>query len=415
MPTHSPKGHYVSNEPPQNSYATLDDSGRRVFRYQIIRFAILHALCLTAYFTGVSATDLILCGVLYVVRMFFITAGYHRYFSHRTFKLNRVMQFLFAFGAESSAQKGVLWWAANHRHHHKHSDGPEDVHSVRQGGFLWAHMLWLFDPRWEGTDTKRVKDLTKYPEIVWIDKYWLLPPTLLGIAVYALFGWSGVVVGFLWSTVLCWHVTYTINSLAHVWGSRRYDTGDDSRNNFLLAILTLGEGWHNNHHYYQASANQGFFWWEIDISYYTLWAMSKVGLVSDLRRPPQHLIEGKPHPRIQLQELRQEWETMSQSYADGVAQIRSNARARLLELNGGEECNKSENTHAVILTRSERAEAFLEELAIDLSMLGSEAEAKIDQLQKNFAELKTQAEENLASLRRQLGQELEAYELSLAN
>jgi len=215
--------------------------------------------------------------------------------------------------------------------------------------------------------------------------------------------------------VLCWHVTYTINSLAHVWGSRRYDTGDDSRNNFLLAILTLGEGWHNNHHYYQASANQGFFWWEIDISYYTLWAMSKVGLVSDLRRPPQHLIEGKPHPRIQLQELRQEWETMSQSYADGVAQIRSNARARLLELNGGEECNKSENTHAVILTRSERAEAFLEELAIDLSMLGSEAEAKIDQLQKNFAELKTQAEENLASLRKQLGQELEAYELSLAN
>lgn len=270
---------------------------RRVIWHQVARFTLLHLLCLTAFWTGINPIDIVVCAVLYVVRMFFITAGYHRYFSHRTYKMGRVMQFIFAFCAETSAQKGVIWWSSHHRHHHKHSDGPDDVHSVRQGGFLWAHMLWLFDERWEGTDTSRVKDLMKYPEIVWIDKYWIIPPVTLALAVLLLFGWSGLVVGFLWSTVLGWHATYTINSLAHVWGQRRYDTDDDSRNNLFLALLTLGEGWHNNHHHYQASASQGFFWWEIDLSYYTLWLMSKLGLVSELRRPPKHIIEQRPHPR----------------------------------------------------------------------------------------------------------------------
>jgi stearoyl-CoA desaturase (delta-9 desaturase) len=265
----------------------------------VARFLVFHLICLTAIWTGVTLEALAVCGILYAVRMFAVTAGYHRYFSHRTYKMNRVMQFIMAALAETSAQKGILWWASHHRHHHKHSDDPEDVHSPVQKGFWYSHVGWLFDPDWADTDDKRVKDLARYPELVWLDRWHILPPTILGVSIWWFFGWAGLVVGFFWSTVLCWHATFTINSLSHVVGSKRYDTGDESRNNWLLALITFGEGWHNNHHHYQASANQGFFWWEYDISYYVLKAMSWVGLVKDLRNPPEHVVADERHPAAQ--------------------------------------------------------------------------------------------------------------------
>jgi stearoyl-CoA desaturase (delta-9 desaturase) len=252
-------------------------------------FFALHLMPLFAFVTGVKPFDIALCIALYVSRMFFITAGYHRYFSHRAYKMGRVMQFLMAFGGATAGQKGPLWWAAHHRHHHKHSDSPEDIHSPRKG-FWWSHVGWIVCRKYQPTDFNAIKDFAKYPELRWIDKYYLVPPITLGVVSWLLGGWSALITGFFLSTVLTYHGTFVINSLAHVFGRRRYETTDTSRNSLILALITLGEGWHNNHHHYQSTANQGFFWWEIDISYYVLRALAVVGLVRDLRTPPAHIL-----------------------------------------------------------------------------------------------------------------------------
>jgi stearoyl-CoA desaturase (delta-9 desaturase) len=245
----------------------------------------IHAASISALFVGATAADLGLLATTFFVRLFAITGGYHRYFSHRTYKTGRVFQFILAFLGTSAVQKGPLWWASVHRVHHKESDKPGDPHSPREG-FWHSHQGWIFGGKWEETRIEGVPDLARYPELVFLNRYHMLAPVLLGILCFAIGGWSGFVWGFIVSTVLCWHSTYSINSLSHRWGTRRYDTGDDSRNNFFLALLTLGEGWHNNHHHYMGSARQGFYWWEIDITYYILRALSAVGLVWDMREPP---------------------------------------------------------------------------------------------------------------------------------
>ena len=266
---------------------------RLVFSTIFSVFGFIHLLCFGALFLDVSAADWWACGALFVVRMFGVTGGYHRYFSHRTYKTSRWFQFVLAFLAQTSSQKGALWWAAHHRGHHKHSDTEEDTHSPVQDGFFYSHVGWMWDPGTEVTHYDRIKDFAKYPELVWLNKNWLVPPFVLGTATYLALGWSGLFVGFFLSTVLLWHSTFFINSLAHVFGTRPYRSGDDSRNNFLLAILTLGEGWHNNHHYYQASTRQGFHWWQIDITYYVLKTLSFVGIVWDIREPPADVVSGE--------------------------------------------------------------------------------------------------------------------------
>ena len=258
-----------------------------------IPFVIVHLTCFAAIWTGVTAQALAICFTLYVVRMFGNTAGNHRYFSHRTYKTSRVGQFLLAMLCQSSAQRGVLWWAAKHRHHHKHSDTPEDVHSPRHMGFFHAHVGWIFRPRRETADYSTVRDLTRYPELVWLNRHAYVVPFLLAVGVFLWAGWPGLIVGFFWSTVLLYHGTFMINSLAHVHGKQRYLTGDDSRNNWWLALITLGEGWHNNHHAYQSSTRQGFRWWEIDITYYVLRIIALTGVIWDLREPPAELVRGE--------------------------------------------------------------------------------------------------------------------------
>ncbi|MGE0668595.1 MAG: acyl-CoA desaturase [Sphingomonadales bacterium] len=267
-----------------------DPSKERYLLATTTPFALAHIACFAAIWTGVSAADLLLCAGLYAARMFGVTAGYHRYFSHKTYRTSRVFAFVLAFLAQSSAQRGILWWAGTHRHHHRHSDGAGDVHSPVRRSFLYSHMGWIFSERFDKTDLDLVPDLAKFPELVWLDRNPYLPALISGFVVWLLAGWSGLVVGFLWSTVLCWHATFAINSLAHVHGSRRYVTGDQSRNNWWLALLTFGEGWHNNHHHYQGSVRQGFRWYEIDVSYYVLRAMAAVGLVWDLRVPSERAI-----------------------------------------------------------------------------------------------------------------------------
>jgi stearoyl-CoA desaturase (delta-9 desaturase) len=270
------------------AYARASDE--RVDWLHNLPFFAVHLVPLFALVTGVTAFDVALCIGLYLIRMFCITAGYHRYFSHRAYKMGRVMQFLVAFGGATAAQKGPLWWAAHHRHHHKHSDRPEDIHSPLRG-FWWSHMGWIVCRKYRGTDLEAIKDFAKYPELRLLNKHYLVPPVMLGVLCFALGGWSALVTGFFLSTVLTYHGTFVINSLAHVMGRRRYVTTDTSRNSLVLALITLGEGWHNNHHYYQSTANQGFFWWEIDISYYVLRVLSVFGLVWDLRTPPKHILD----------------------------------------------------------------------------------------------------------------------------
>jgi len=232
----------------------------------------------------------------YAVRMFAITAGYHRYFAHRTYKTGRAFQFLLALVAMSSAQRGPLWWATHHRHHHKFSDQPEDVHSPRQRGFWYSHAGWLLGSRHSATDFERVKDFAKYPELRWLNNNDLLIAVAWGFALYFVGGWTAVVWGHFVPLVVTWHVTFTINSLAHVWGNRRYATKDDSRNNLVLALLTFGEGWHNNHHHYQRSARQGFYWWEIDLTYYVLKLLELVRIVRDVDGVPHHIREQRLAP-----------------------------------------------------------------------------------------------------------------------
>jgi stearoyl-CoA desaturase (delta-9 desaturase) len=224
---------------------------------------------------------------LYFLRMFGITGGYHRYFSHRSFKTGRLFQFVLALLGTTAAQKGPLWWASEHRHHHLHSDTPADRHSPRQHGFLWAHMGWFLSTQHQTTNWRGIPDFARFAELRWLNRFHVVPPVMLAGLTYLGFGLPGLAWGFGVSTVCCWHATYLINSLAHIIGSRRYSTDDDSRNSLLLALLTLGEGWHNNHHRYPTSARQGFFPWEIDVTYYVLLGLSALGLVWDLRPVPE--------------------------------------------------------------------------------------------------------------------------------
>ena len=238
---------------------------------------------------GFSWSGLALALGLYVPRLFFVTGAYHRYFAHRSYKTSRWFQFVLAVGAQCTFQKGALWWAAHHRVHHKESDEPGDLHSAKQSGFWWSHMGWILSRDFEDTDYDRIRDFAKYPELVWLNRYWYLPPFATAALIFALGGWHGLVWGFCVSQVLCWHGTFTINSLSHLFGRRRYATEDDSRNNWALALITLGEGWHNNHHHYQVAARQGFRWWEVDITYYGLSLLSAIGLVWDLHGVPDHI------------------------------------------------------------------------------------------------------------------------------
>jgi stearoyl-CoA desaturase (delta-9 desaturase) len=241
---------------------------------------------------GFSWQGVALALALYYVRMFGVTGGYHRYFSHRTYRTSRAFQLVLAVLAQTSVQKGALWWAAHHRDHHKYSDTPKDPHSYRDYGFWYSHVGWILSTETEDTDYSRISDLARYPELRWLNNWHLVPPVALAVGLWLVGGWPALVWGFFVSTTLLWHGTFTINSLSHIWGKRRYQTTDDSKNNPVLAIVTMGEGWHNNHHYYPRSVRQGFRWWQIDMTYYVLRAFAAVGLVWDLHVPSQKVIDG---------------------------------------------------------------------------------------------------------------------------
>ncbi|HBD21015.1 MAG TPA: acyl-CoA desaturase [Arenimonas sp.] len=280
---------------------TRDGDPDRIDWLRVLPFIGLHLACLGVFWVGFSWFAFWMAVALYAARMFAITGFYHRYFSHKAFRTSRPVQFAFALLGAASVQRGPLWWAAHHRHHHRHADTDLDVHSPRHG-FWRSHMGWFLTPRGFRTDFDAIKDLVRFPELRLLDRFDILVPALLAVGLYALGSWlesahpglgtNGpqlLVWGFFVSTIVLFHVTVTINSLSHRWGSRRFATRDDSRNNALLALLTFGEGWHNNHHHYPGSARQGFAWWELDLTYLGLRAMALLGLVSDLRPVPAAL------------------------------------------------------------------------------------------------------------------------------
>jgi len=272
---------------------SYDDEHGDIVYPSSIPFVLVHLVCVAAIWTGVTWQAVTICIALYWLRIFAIGAGYHRYFSHRAFSTSRTFQFILALLSQSTAQKSVLWWAAKHRHHHLHSDTERDVHSPRHRGFWYSHVGWIFVRRHAKTDLVKVDDFARYPELMWLHRYELVPAIALGVLCWLIADWSGLVVGFFWSTVLVYHATFCINSLAHVHGRRRYVTGDDSRNNWFLAVFTMGEGWHNNHHACQSSARQGFRWWEFDPTFYILKGLSWLRVVWDLKRPPEAVVRNE--------------------------------------------------------------------------------------------------------------------------
>lgn len=266
--------------------------------------ALMHLLALGVFFTGFSWVALGVCALAYAVRVFALTGGYHRYFSHNSFKTSRPFAFVLAFLGGTSAQLGALWWAAHHRHHHQVSDTPEDIHSPHIKGLFWSHIGWLLCRKYAKTELQRIPDFAKYPELRLLDRFHAIPPLLLGAGLFGLGWWLESAApglgtnrwqmlfwGFFLSTVLVYHATFCINSLTHMVGTRRFNTNDKSRNSLLLALITFGEGWHNNHHRYPVAMRQGMYWWEIDITAYILKALSWVGIVWDIRPHPERIYE----------------------------------------------------------------------------------------------------------------------------
>jgi stearoyl-CoA desaturase (delta-9 desaturase) len=285
----------------------LDARADRIDWWRAIPFVGMHLACLGVIQVGVSRSALYVAVALYALRMFALTGFYHRYFSHRAFRTSRAVQFVFAAVGALCVQRGPLWWAAHHRHHHRHADTPQDMHSPGQHGFLHAHMGWFLTRRGFRTNWDAIPDLRRFPELRWLDRYDMVLPVMLAVALYVFGAWIGraypqletngpqmLIWGFFVSTVVLFHATVTINSLAHGLGSRRFATRDDSRNNWLLALLTFGEGWHNNHHHFPGAVRQGVAWWELDLTWYGLRAMAALGLVWDLKAMPEAMRHARP-------------------------------------------------------------------------------------------------------------------------
>jgi len=296
---------WFDNEVASNSG---DTQAHQIDWWRVFPFVGLHLACLSLFWVGWSWFAVIFSVLLYAIRMFAITGFYHRYFAHKSFQTSRFGQFVFAIIGATAVQRGPLWWAAHHRDHHVHSDQENDAHSPVQHGFFWSHMGWFLSSANFATKFERVKELAKFPELRFLDRFDVLVPIIFAVTIYILGevlaayapelntnGPQLLVWGFVLSTVVLYHATFSVNSLAHVWGKRRYQTRDQSRNNFLIALVTLGEGWHNNHHHYPGAAKQGFYWWEIDFTYYGLRVLAALGLIWNLRTVPVEIRESKQY------------------------------------------------------------------------------------------------------------------------
>jgi stearoyl-CoA desaturase (delta-9 desaturase) len=281
----------------------LEKIQQKLFFLERVRWLIHFITLAGIILIGISWLDFIILLISYYLGMLIVSISSHRYFSHKSFKTSRIFQFLLGWLTCTTVQRGPIWWASVHRHHHKYSDTSKDFHSPMTG-FWHSHMGWLTDPKIINIDYRNVKDLTRYPELLWLDK-WFDIPIIMMILFLGLFGFylevnypnlgvspaEMIVYSFLGRTVLLWHATFSINSLMHLVGKQRFATGDTSKNSLLLSLVTVGDGWHNNHHRYPSSARNGFYWWEIDVSYYLIKLLALLGLIWDIKPVPQAVLE----------------------------------------------------------------------------------------------------------------------------
>ncbi|MAS00404.1 MAG: acyl-CoA desaturase [Nitrosomonadales bacterium] len=295
---------WFDNQIVENKYLNIDLHGKEIDWARVIPYIIIHLSIISIFFVDFSLTAFWIFIGMYAIRMFAITGFYHRYFSHKTFKTSRLTQFIFAIIGASAVQRGPIWWAAHHREHHMHSDTIHDKHSPKAHSFFWSHTGWFLTKANFITHTRLVKELSRFPELRLIDRFDIIIPILTCLGLFYLGEYlnlshpdlktNGLQLlswGFVLSTILLYHSTFLVNSVAHLWGKKRYNTKDSSRNNFIVAILTFGEGWHNNHHHFPGSANQGFYWWEIDITYYLLMLLRTFGIIWDIRTVSEKIRE----------------------------------------------------------------------------------------------------------------------------
>ena len=232
-----------------------------------------------------------------------ICLGYHRYFTHRSFTTYKPIEYLLAICGCMAGEAGPISWVAAHRYHHTYSDMEDDPHSPLRG-FFWAHMGWLFAREKFLSEFESYKryapDMARDRFLVWLDRFHLVPTALLAWGLYAMGGWTFVVWGIFVRSVMVYHSTWLVNSASHVWGYRTYQTTDKSRNNWWVALLTFGEGWHNNHHAFQRSARHGFRWWEIDPTFMMVKLLWMFGLASDIHLPVRHDHRGVTIPVADL-------------------------------------------------------------------------------------------------------------------
>jgi stearoyl-CoA desaturase (Delta-9 desaturase) len=253
---------------------------------------LVHLALIAIPFIEFSWWYLLWIAIVTRIAGFGVTVGLHRYCSHRSFKTPRWMHFLLAAAGCTALQKGPLWWSVHHRLHHRHSDEPGDPHSPVIDGFLHGHLGWLFTRDLMHPDESIVRDLAKFPELVWLDRLWMVPGLLLAGLCFATGGWGGLIYGYCLSVALIFQVTFAVNSIGHRVGPQRFNTGEGSRNNFMLGYLAMGDGWHNNHHRVPGSARHGFAWYELDMSYSLIRLLSAIGLAWDVKQPPISLRRG---------------------------------------------------------------------------------------------------------------------------
>ena len=295
---------WFDNSIVEKSYLSKSINNKQIDWARAIPYFLIHISIISIFYVGFSSFALFVCLMMFAIRMFAITGFYHRYFSHKTFKTSRVAQFIFAIIGASAVQRGPIWWAAHHRGHHMHSDTEKDQHSPKTHSFLWSHTGWFLSKANFITHTKLVKELSRFPELRLVDRFDILVPifTCIGLFYFGEFinskypelntnGFQLLSWGFIVSTIFLYHATFLVNSVAHLWGKKRYGTQDSSRNNFIVALLTFGEGWHNNHHHFPGSAKQGFYWWEIDLTYYLLKLLSIFGIIWDIRTVSNNIRE----------------------------------------------------------------------------------------------------------------------------
>jgi stearoyl-CoA desaturase (delta-9 desaturase) len=266
----------------------------------VMVMVIMHLACLGVFLVGFSWPALWVAIVMYVIRGMGVTTGYHRLLAHRSYKTNRFIQFVVATAGGLAMQGGPLWWVAHHRAHHRDTDKEGDIHSPVTKGMWQSHMGWMMSNEAFHEQGSNSRDLFKYPELKFLQRHyvWILVLQMLGL--YALGsllslwypdtsinGLQCLVWGFFVSTVFLWHVTFSVNSVCHRWGSQDYDSNDASTNNWIIGILGFGEGWHNNHHFYPSSARHGLKWWQVDVTWILIRGLCLVGLASDPKIPKE--------------------------------------------------------------------------------------------------------------------------------